>query len=175
MDNRYYPLDYFRQMRFPYPKLVFCDSAFGLFGFLIRRKTKGSYSHFMIEVGPGMVASQSFLFRLQDILDFKFYHLKYVVGVHWTSEARQQIIDEINVRLKLPWYRKLYDIVGVLGHAIGLEKLNIPWLNFCSEWGRLVKIADPEFDLESPTPTDINEWTKARKDKYKVVGRYTPD
>ena len=175
MDDRYYPLDYFRQMRLPYPKLVFCDSTFGLFGLLIRKKTKGMYSHFMIEVSPGMVASQGFLFRLQDIQDYQHYHLKYVVGIRWSPEARIEILEEVKKFLKKPWYRRLYDIIGVLGKAIGLEKLNIPGLNYCSEWGRLIRIADPEFDLKSPTPTDINVWTKARNDRYKVVGRYSPD
>ena len=174
MDDRFYPLDRFRYYLPPYPKLVFCDSVFGLFGYLVRKRTKGMYSHFMWELSPGVFASQGVLFKRFSLEHYRDYHLKFVVNVRWGKYEQNLLRVAIEDDLQRKWYSNAYDIIGVLGKLFGINEINSS-LNFCSERGRYLGLVEHDYDLKAPTPSDLNEWTKARRDRFKVVGRYSPD
>jgi hypothetical protein len=173
-DDFCYPLERFKTYRPPYPRLVFADNAFGLFALGVRTKTKGAYSHFMWEIGPGEIASQSLYFKKESLDHFRNYHLKFVSSLYWTDRDRSNLLAAIRSDLSLPWYSTLYDIVGVIGEFLGIDGLNIPGLNFCSERGSYLMIAEPHYNLVSPTPSKLNLWTK-QSGRFEVDGRYAPD
>lgn len=174
MGERYLTLDEMRSVEGPYPMMVFADNARGWFSFAVKAKTKGYYGHFMWLIAPDALASQWLWFKLFCLDHFAGCHLKFVCGRHWTIAERSNILNAIRRDLSLPWWKTLYDVPGVLFRLFGL-RINVPWLDFCSERGAYLRLADGEYDLESPTPSELNGWTKARPDRYEVFARYSPD
>jgi hypothetical protein len=158
-----------------YPFMVFCDNIRGLFSLGVKIKTKGSYGHFMWMIAPDTFASQWFYFRLFTVDHFTGDTLKFVHNPNWTDKERDILISAVLIDLKKPWYRTLYDVPGMFGELLGIEAINLRSFDFCSERGKYLNLIDPEYDLRSPTPTQLNTWSKERGDRYKVYGRYTPD
>jgi len=174
--ERYLSLDEIRGIPVGmYPLMVFSDNIRGLFSLGVKIRTHGSYGHFMWLVAPDTLASQWLYYRLFTLDHFEGSTMKLVYNPNWTDKEREILTSAILFDLKKPWYRTLYDVPGILGELLGLDWINMTCLNFCSERGRHIKLVDPEFDLRSPTPAQLNSWTKARPDRYKVFGRYTPD
>ncbi len=158
-----------------YPLMVFADNERGLFSLLVKQRTKGFYGHFMWLIGPNVLASQTLTFRLYELGEYAdVCEMKFVYSEGWTSQQRFDLLSAIHQDLKKPWYKRMYDIPGVVLRLFGL-KWNIGKAYFCSERGSYLKMVDPEYDLVSPTPSDLNIWTKARQDRYSVYGRYFPD
>jgi hypothetical protein len=174
MGEQYLTLQELRFVREPYPMMVFADNARGLFSFAVKTRTKGYYGHYMWLINPDVLASQWLWFKMFNLDHFAGCHLKFVYDSTWSNTDKANILNAIKSDLSLPWWRTLYDVPGVLFRLFGL-RINIPWLQFCSERGEYLKIVDSEYDLKSPTPSELNAWTKARGDRYKVFARYSPD
>ena len=155
--------------------MVFCDNVRGLFSLGVKIRTKGVYGHFMWLIAPDTFASQWFYFRLFTVDNFKNETLKLVYNPKWTDKERDILNSAILNDLKKPWYRTLYDVPGIFGQLIGIDRISMPGLYFCSERGKYLNLIDPKYDLKSPTPTELNNWTKANQDRYRVFGRYCPD
>lgn len=158
-----------------YPFMVFCDNVRGLFSLGVKIRTKGVYGHYMWLIAPDTFASQWFYFRLFTVDNFKNETLKLVYNSKWTDKERDILNSAILNDLKKPWYRTLYDVPGIFGQLLGIDRIQMPGLDFCSERGKYLKLIDPKYDLKSPTPTELNNWTKANPDRYQVFGRYCPD
>jgi hypothetical protein len=157
-----------------YPFLVFSDNVRGLFSFLVKNRTKGSFGHAMWLVAPDFLASQWFYFRMFRLDHFAGCNLKLVHNPSWTGSEKALLKCAILDDLDKPWFKTTYDVPGVIGEFIGVP-LQVPWLNFCSERGSYLKLVDPKYDLKSPTPQELNLWTKAHQDRYQVFGRFMPD
>lgn len=158
-----------------YPFMVFVDNIRGFFSLGVKIRTKGSYGHYMWLTAPDTFASQWFYYKLFKVDDFKGESLKLVYNPAWTDKERDILTAAILIDLKKPWYRTMYDVPGMFGELLGIDRINMPGLDFCSERGKYLKLIDPKYDLKSPTPQQLNDWTKANQDRYKVYGRYTPD
>lgn len=158
-----------------YPFLVFSDNPRSLFGWGIKVRTKGVYDHFMWLIGPDLLASQRWWFQKRTVDSYSGYTLKLVNNPDWTPAEKTMLIGAIMADVNKPWYRTLYDVPGILGQAVGIPEINIPWLDYCSERGSYLKLVDPEYNLKHPDPVELNRWTKERPDKYKVYGRYAPE
>ena len=167
-----YPLEYWQDFSGPFPQMVFADNARGLFSLGVKIKTKGYYGHFMWLIGKDELASQWFYFQRQHLDHYAGAYLKFVHNPSWTHRERKVLIEEIKQDLALPWYKTLYDVPGVIGELFGI-RINIPWLDFCSERGKYLSEVDPAYDLQHPTPKDLNLFTK-HGGQYKVCGRYSP-
>ena len=173
MSDAFYTLDEIRE-NFNGPELVFADNPRGLFGFGIKLKTRGTYSHFCWRIGPDRIANQTLTFQDVPLDSFRGYHLKFVSNPDWTVLQKANLTNAILSDLSLPWYSTLYDVPGVVFRLFGL-RWNLGKAFFCSERGSYLALVDPEYALKSPTPTELNLWTKARGDRYKVMARYSPD
>ena len=97
-----------------FPMLCFADNPLALFGFLIKARTKGYYSHFQWLVGPDQIASQWFYFKAFPLSHYAGYSLKLVYNPQWGPNQRALLINNIARDLALPWYRTRYDFVHIL-------------------------------------------------------------
>jgi hypothetical protein len=169
-----YPLEYWQNFEGPFPQMVFCDNARGLFSLAVKKKTKGFYGHYMILIGKDELASQWFYFQRQKLDHYTGAYLKFVHNPFWTDLERLKMLIAIKEDLDKPWYKTLYDVPGVIGELFGVNWMNLPGFDFCSERGRYLKLVDPRYDLKHPTPTELNLWTKG-DGRFEVTGRYTPE
>jgi len=158
-----------------YPLMVFCDNPCSFFSWGVKARTKGVYGHFMWLFGPNQLASQGLWLQEKTVEAYTGYTMKFVWNPNWTSIERALIISAIKQDLALPWYKTLYDVPGIFGKAIGLSFINIPWLSYCSERGRYLGLIDPGYTIKHPSPSQLNQWTKERPDRYSVYGRYATE
>ena len=166
-----------------YPIFMYSDGG-SLFGWLIRKADGSAGSHLWTLVGPDAIANQTITFRLVPVAQMGHYTTKLIWNPEFTPEQRKTMLKSIFERLELPWYKRMYDVVGLIGElierTIGLD-LNLKKLDFCSEAvSRAIALVDPDYKawLEinpSPTPREFNLYTKAHNPPWKVYGRYAPD
>jgi hypothetical protein len=156
-----------------YPMMVFSDGG-SYFSVAIKQRTRGYYSHFSWLIGFNEIATQGMTFSIAPVSCLEKATAKFVYDPSWTGSEKSLIKSAILKDLELPWWKRLYDIPGVMAEFVGLP-LQVPSLNFCSERGSYLKLVDPEYSLKAPTPTELNLWTKAHQTRYKVFGRYMPD
>ena len=57
----------------------------------------------------------------------KFYQLKNI-----NSLAIEDLRNYVANRIASPWYKKMYDWIGIFGEAIGFPKIHTPGLEYCS-------------------------------------------
>lgn len=158
------------------PMPVFSDDLRGFFSWAIKVHEQWVYNHFMWMTKPGIVASQSWLYKEVSIKNYvKRSRLKLWYCKGWTENDRKKAIEEINRRLSEPWYSRLYDVPAIVGQAIHMDWLHIPWLDICSDSGSVVKTVDSRYNLKNPDPRDVNVWLSKYPDMYEVYGRYVPD
>ena len=153
------------------PVFILSDDIRGFFGWGIKFRTNSNYSHAMIMIRPRYVCTQGWLFReiplekyMKPFIRLKFWRCKDMTFDE--SKYMRKVLEE---KLALPWWKRLYDVLGVAGQLIGLRALNIPWLNYCSEG--LVKIISriiPDMQ-KRPSPKDINETFK-HNERMEVMG-----
>lgn len=157
------------------PMLCFADNPRALFGFLVKTRTRGVYSHFQWLLAPGQIATQGFSFHQVPAVQYAGYHLKFVYSRTWTPREREILRLSIEQDLKRPWYKTRYDFAAIVGQALGIRWIQNPRLQICSDTAAHLRWIEPGYDLRWPTPSDVNAWTKARSGRYRVFGRYFPD
>jgi len=149
------------------PLVVFSAHSTDLFSWLIRWRTKGSYNHAMLMFRPGYVATQGWTYKEVPIEAYmkknsklKFWSIKDV-----KPEELDILFTRVSKRLKLPWWKRRYDPLGIVGQAVGLPYINAPWADFCSESvaGDL-RAAFRIILPKRPSPQFLNE-------EFKVVDR----
>jgi len=159
------------------PLMVFSDNIRSFFSWGIKAHEHGCYNHFMWMIEPEKVISQDWIFHevpLDKYLNSK-HRLKFVRGFKWDFVKKSRIRIALGSLLRRPWYKKLYDPIQIVGKAVGCDWLQIPGLNICSDYGIVLQDVDVDFDLKHPSPTEINQYTKSRPDKYEAYLRFIPD
>ena len=159
------------------PLFVLSDDRRSFIGWGIKNHSRGSYNHSMVMHRPGYFASQDFGgYRevkvekyMKPSIILKFWQYK-----DMPIEVKKYIIDKVYKDLKAPWYRKMYDFLGILGQLIPgrwTRKINIPWANYCSERvGGYLRSIPMKIPLH-PSPTDLNRLFK-KTSKMLVYGRW---
>ena len=182
--ERYLTLDEIRRIPWDhYPIFMYSDGG-SLFGWLIRKADDSAGSHLWTLVAPDAIANQSITFRLVPVAAMQHYTTKLIHNPEFTPEQRRKLLDFIFSRLELPWYKRLYDVVGLFGELaekfLGIQ-LNLGRFDFCSEAvSRAIALVDPDYAEwlkinPSPTPKEFNIYTKAHNPPWKIYGRYQPD
>lgn len=146
------------------PIIMLCDDLRGFFGWAIKSHTKGNYNHVCIIHKPGKIVSQGFAsFKAQDIkvyltpgMMLKFWRIKDL-----TKEEKGNIGKVIARRLALPWWRRTYDFLGVVGGQLtGLRWIQSPFQTFCSEQVNEDYIDPVErasvLKIYKPSPSEMN-------------------
>ena len=158
------------------PMMVFSYGIGSAIATAIAIREHGLYNHFMWLLKPGILATQSKTFHEVHVEDYMERHaLKFVYGKEWGRKERRILRNVIATDLAKPWYRRLYDPVAIVGQFFGTEWMQLPYFDICSDKGRYIREIDPEYNLKRPSPTNINNWTKARPEAYMVHGRYRLD
>ena len=182
--EKYLTLDEIKKIPWcDFPIFMYSDGG-SLFGWLIRKfDNDAAGSHLWTLIGYDAIANQSITFRIVPVEAMKHYNTKLIWNPEFTNDQRNAIMESMLTRLALPWYKRLYDVVGLFGEL--LEKvgirLNLKKFDFCTEAvSRALALVDPEYAEwlkinPSPTPKEFNLWTKAHNPPWTVYGRYTPD
>lgn len=157
------------------PMLVLSDNLRSFFSAGIKFHEKGSYNHLMWMIRPGLFASQNTMFKEVPIDKFeKAHRIKLWHNPLWTPTQRAAIIKAIQFELDQPWYKRGYDYLQIFGKLTGLDWLQVPWRDICSDKADHLRRADRSYNLKHPSPTEVNAWLKSRS-AYQVYMRYTPD
>jgi hypothetical protein len=101
--------------------------------------------------------------------------LKFWQCENLSETAKKEFLKMVEKDLKAPWWRNMYDFLGIFGQLIRIRKINIPWARYCSE--RVVPYIRKIFSIatpEHPAPSDINEIFK-RHLKMKILGYWFDD
>lgn len=118
-----------------FPFMVFSDHTSGLLEWIIKVRTTAQVNHAMWAHKPGYFASQGGTYsevKMERYLK-KGNRLYFVELKDFTLPQRQAILNSINEKLRLPWVKKRYDYLGLVGQAMGFKWINTPWLEYCSE------------------------------------------
>ncbi len=166
------------------PMVGLTNGYMSLFGFVICTATHDFWSHAMWLISPAEFASQWFWFKTFPVDHYNRHSIKLWYNPDWTPEERTILQAAIWDRLQLPWYKTRYDVIGVIGEAIGVKWLNRKNLDFCSESIRMLSLVDKEYkkwleEVKNPTPEEVNGFLKQQKKpegmpKYVVYGRVQP-
>ena len=157
------------------PMVVLSDNLRSFFSFAIKVHEQGAYNHMMWMIRPGVLASQNAVFQEQSASKYlSRYRLKLWCCPSWTDEERKLIVDAIATDISKPWYCRIYDPIAIIGQALGIDDMQIPGADICSDKARYLQLVDKEYDLDHPDPEDVNRWLMGRS-KYQVFGRYVPD
>jgi hypothetical protein len=179
----------------PVPAVYLFDDTRSGLSAAIRSHQQGDYSHcgtglgFMVKNAP-VVVDQVATLRLSPLAAYLSpeYRVKCVEllpppwGRTW-FDARVVVAQaEARRVLGLAWWRRLYDVLGVLAAGIGLRHIGQPSDWYCSEAvAHFVTpiLADNTYLrlVDHPTPAEINTWLKAQIDygRARVAWRYDPD
>lgn len=181
MSDQYLPLMTIRSIPITeFPFMVFADNIRGFFSLGVKIRTKGSYGHFMWYIAPDVLATQGWTFHTTDLSTYSGCNLKLVSNPSWTDGEKKILTRAIWADVRKLWWRTLYDVPAVIGQLLGLDWLQLKGNRICSECANYLTLVDKEFaewfrENPTPTPSDVNGWTKTRADRYVVRGRYSPD
>ncbi len=141
----------------------------------ITHKTAGAYNHLMWMHRPGFFASQSWWFKEVPAEKYLRHHrLKFWTKADWKPLDKHLIKLKIDLELdKKPWKTR-YDLLAILGQAIGITGIQVPWTKICSDHAEYLKIVDDRYNLVRPAPADVNRWL-IKTSGYKVFARFIND
>jgi hypothetical protein len=143
------------------PCLVLTDNLMSFFGLITRKHTKNHYTHGMWMDKPGEVASQNWFYErclIDEWLDGRF-RVKLWRNPNWTQGQKDRIVSRINAKLALPKWKRLYDLLGVAGQGLGLDWLNIPWLDYCTESAsEILRSVETMFTKVHADPGDMDRF-----------------
>ncbi len=180
--------------KFKRVRIVFADHDYGIIASIIKGRTKGKWSHVMLEVEEGIVATQGFtdyvkvplINYMKDGNKLKFIELDGLTDV-----GIQAVLDSVNKKLALPRWKRGYDFLGLIGQATGIKWIQDPWHEYCSEDvpGHLVKAfkavgeAGFPFNLniavndmpKRMSPAEFDLWQKNYKRFFPLGGYWNSD
>lgn len=162
------------------PMLVLTDSLTGFFGWRVRAHTNGQYSH---SVMAWKNDSNGLLCLSQEAYLRKRYISEWCSGTHrvkfwyfpFLSDAQRDVLNaELQKASEKSKWETTYDIVGILGQAVGLRWLQISSRYYCSEWcGSIIGNVE-DIGVRRPTPADLNAIGKASPNMA-CYGVFDPD
>lgn len=171
------------------PLIVFSDMTSGFVQWLIKWRTKAHWNHCMIAHKPGLFASQGN--RFSEVPYERYMkrgnRLKFVEVIGLSVEAKAAILNHVEEKLALPWWRNLYDVPGIVGQALGISWFNMGKLNYCSEAVALHLFDAHDFiedqDLRAViakiplhgSPRDINDYFKANPAHFRAFAHFDAD
>ena len=162
------------------PLLVLSDNVQSVVAARIKKLQRGSYNHLMYltkKDGENVFVTQDATLQIADLDKYvdDRHRLKFWYNPDWTAKQKQIINNELFSELDRPWYKRLYDPIQIIGIRFGMRWLQLPGtFKICSDHADILKLVDERFNLEHPSPPEVNRWLK-KHDEYKVYGRYTPD
>jgi hypothetical protein len=158
-----------------FPMMVLSDNLRSLFSWGIKKHEHGYYNHFMWALGPGVFASQDWVFHKVPFSAYtKCHRLKFWYSPYWTDEDRSKLRKAIERGLAEPWYSRLYDVPQVLSYLFGAERwCQIPGINICSDKiDYLTAVSGAWIQNRHLSPPEIDEELNGLL-SYSIYGRYS--
>lgn len=161
-----------------FPVVVFCDNTRNFLSLGIRKRTNGEYSHVMFMLNPkGQCASQDFSgFRIIGIERYlkPGMRLKFFALADHNNHQDESFYKD--VWKDLPWWKRRYDYLGIVGQLLGIRALNNPKINYCSEdVGK--RLAD-HYDINDlpphRNPSELNK-IMTPDPRFKYLGHWFSD
>ena len=158
------------------PLFILSDNLRGFIPWIIKAHSSGQYSHIMTMVRPGYFATQSWVYKEVPVEAYMQpkYRLKFWQYKNMSLEVKEKIYKAVMAKLNLPWYKRRYDPLGVIGQALHIPWLNNPFRDYCSEdvakYVRLTGLNVPKH----PSPSNINAFFKEQPE-MEVYGYYCED
>ena len=159
MPKKY--IDPYMINRKDFPVVVMSCDLIGFIPWAIRAITKDNWNHVMESRKCGAFVSQNLMYAE---IAFSSYMNRYHKLKIWTIKDMSEIEKiqwnaSINRDLGSPWYSRLYDFLGVLGHLLGIRWLNAPYRSYCSERVRKHLVEVFGFDIiKHATPAEIDDF-----------------
>lgn len=162
------------------PIIVLVDDLQGFIGWGIKSHTAGNYSHAMILFKPGVVASQNWLFHAVSIDEYmKPQNMLKFWRVRNLQQVEKNIIRiAIEHRLTLPWWKRRYDFLGIMGQALNIKWIQSPFGMYCSEEVNadyLGSIAETARLVKEPSPSDLDAVFKTHPELFECLGFWWED
>jgi hypothetical protein len=117
-----------------FPCVVLSQNVQSIIGSAINAISHGAYSHIMWQIDKDTMASQEpigFVKRGLENFTTAKHKLKFFEIVDATDRLRIGV--DINARLELPWWKRRYDYLGILGQWLHIPCIQNPNAYFCSE------------------------------------------
>ena len=162
------------------PFLILTDNFHSWFSWRTKGHTHGHYNHAAFLLFRGFIPtalSQDWILRTKPLSNYMSgkHRVKLWHDPDWSWDQKENMLDECDLLLDRPFYRRLYDVVGLIGQAIRHPRLNIPGLFYCSEvTARVLAAGDEDCGMAHPSPADLNRWCK-ESPNMKCCGVYDPD
>jgi len=154
------------------PVMVLSDDLRGFLPWVIKAHTSGNWNHIMFMARQDFVVTQNNVLKEIPIQKYmtstqllKFWRVK---GV--TPEQLAELIAEVDRRMKLPWWKRSYDYLGIVGQAVHLPWIQAPFAWFCSEVVVDFFKKYLSFPWLRPDPSDMDAWFKAHPETYELMG-----
>ena len=157
------------------PMVVLSDNLQSFISWRIKVHDKGAYSHGMWLVEPGVLISQGSMLKKVEAKEYMYpYNRLKFWKPELTSGQRIILRDAIYEQLEKHWVFRIYDSIGILGQLIGLPRLNVPFLHYCTE-NVVAPLKSVGMDYgRHPSPFSINKLFNADP-RWKVAGYYLKD
>lgn len=159
------------------PLLLLSDNQRSWISTAIKRHQEGYYNHLMWMHEPGYVVSQGWTIKEEPIDKYLLTHrLKFWTCNAWSVEDRLVIRKYLFGLTRLPWYKRMYDPLQILGKWIGLNWLQIPGnMRICSDHADILAVVDLNWAVGLHlSPPEVNR-KMIESDRYRVYGRYVVD
>lgn len=176
-----------------YPVIVFADNNSDFVNSAIKVRTGANYSHVMWMIEPGIMASQGFM-KYAKVPIEKYLNtserMKFIGISGVNDKGRQAIIDSIYKKLNGPWYRKMYDWLGIFGQLVGLPWIQTPFFDYCSEdqpyhLQDAMRMAPSEFSIpltfvinnlpKNGSPGVLDVYYHEHRDVFPLFGKWEGD
>lgn len=159
---------------------ILCNDAQGMLGWFIKWYTKGNYCHAMIMRRPGFVCTQNDTYKELPLKNYlinseglKFWRIN-----NLTPAEFNLINVAITKDLSAPWWRRMYNYLGLVGQALHVPGISMPGQDICSqrdaEYLRLLpRLAS--IIPEHPSPADLDSIFRAYPKLMTCIGYFWMD
>ena len=116
------------------PLIVLANKTNDFIANAIDERTGASWDHAMVCINQGKFCSQGLTYSEVPMESYmkKGSELKFIKLVNSNPAFVSAFRNAVLNRIALPWWRKMYDFLGIFGQAIGQPWIHTPGLMYCS-------------------------------------------
>jgi hypothetical protein len=160
--------------------IILCNDSQGSLDWFIKWFDKGNYCHAMETRTPMLVCTQNDMYKeiplntyLINSEELKFWRIN-----NLTPDEFTLINNKIDSDLSAPWYKRMYNYLGLIGQGLHLPWVSMPGQDICSQrvaghlrlLPRLAAVIP-----EHPSPADLDALFIANPTLFTNIGYYWQD
>ena len=170
------------------PFIVLANTTNDIIADAIDIRTNASYDHAMVCIHQGKFCTQGMTYAEVPMENYmkRGSELKFIKLVNNNPAFSFAFTQAVLARIALPWYKKMYDFLGIFGQAIGCPWIHTPGLMYCSVVDVLL-LKSCAVNLPSPdnaiingipnesNPQNLDDFFKANPTVFETYGIYLSD